>query len=105
MIKTKEGKWIESPIHVFFELSYSSYLVIPRTLLEGMPEDWQHKFVSLLQDMEKVYDNDKIRDTYNVHLMDAESKVIQDCFADYRRPPKLPYRKEYQFLDGSVSKT
>jgi hypothetical protein len=38
-------------IHSFFGLSYANYLVVPRTLLQSMPDEWQYKFVELLHEM------------------------------------------------------
>lgn len=31
------------PIHGFFGLSYSNYLVLPRTLMQSMPVAWQER--------------------------------------------------------------
>lgn len=36
-------------IHTAFGLSYSNYLVLPRTLLQSMPMEWQHHFTALLE--------------------------------------------------------
>lgn len=46
------GKWNEDDdaIHQFFGLSYSSYLVLPRVLLQSMPQDWQRRFVDLVDE-------------------------------------------------------
>lgn len=38
----------ESPIHNRFGLSYASYQVLPRTVLQSMPLWWQRAFVDLL---------------------------------------------------------
>lgn len=35
-------------IHSMFGLTYASYLVLPRTLLQSMPDEWQRDFVALL---------------------------------------------------------
>jgi hypothetical protein len=42
-------------VHTFFELSYANYLVLPRTLLQSMPEEWQERFVGMVQEMEAVF--------------------------------------------------
>lgn len=38
-------------IHTWFGLSYAEYLVIPRSVLQSMPENWQHRFTQLLEEM------------------------------------------------------
>lgn len=52
-------------IHEYFGLSYSSHLVISRTLLQSMPEEWQTEFVNLLQTLDSAYEHID-RDTYQV---------------------------------------
>lgn len=42
-------------VHGWFELSYAQYLTIPRSVLEAMPEDWQFKFVELLEQLDKTF--------------------------------------------------
>ncbi len=41
----------QKDVHTAFGLSYSNYLVVPRTLLQSMPEFWQHRFVTLLDEL------------------------------------------------------
>ena len=36
-------------IHTWFGLSYSNYLVLNRSVLQSMPESWQHDFVATLE--------------------------------------------------------
>lgn len=43
----------QEPIHGFFGLTYSNYLVLHRTLMEKMPVEWQQQFVLLLREMEQ----------------------------------------------------
>jgi len=88
----------ESPVHEWFGLSYSSYLVIPRTLLQGMSTEWQQKLVDLLHEAEEVYDTEQIDDQYNIDLVDSNGNKITDPFSDYRHPPTLPYRDESKQL-------
>lgn len=37
-------------IHGWFSLSYANYMVLPRVLLQSMPDEWQEKFVDLLEE-------------------------------------------------------
>jgi len=43
---------MKKDIHTWFSLSYASYLVIPRSVLQSMSEEWQYKFVELLDELE-----------------------------------------------------
>lgn len=88
-----------SAVHNWFGLTYASYLVLPRSLMEGMPEEWQEKFVALLDEMRETYDCMQIEDNYTVKLRDEKTgRFIEDPLRNYRRPPKLPYRKERESL-------
>lgn len=42
-------------IHLHFSLSYANYLVLPRTLLQSMPDVWQAQFVALLEQMDNAF--------------------------------------------------
>jgi hypothetical protein len=83
----------EQPMWDWFGLSYSSYLVLPRTLLCGMPKEWQEKMVELLDEMRETYDSNKIEDGYYVILRNEKGRFKKDKLANYRYPPKLPYKK------------
>lgn len=37
----------ESAVQAWFGLTYASYLVWPRVLMERMPDSWQRRFVAL----------------------------------------------------------
>lgn len=43
------------PTHLHFGLSYSTHLVLPRTLLQSMPPEWQRAFVHLLDQYEAAF--------------------------------------------------
>ncbi len=40
-------------IHTWFGLSYARYLVIPRSVLQSMPNEWQEQFVGLLNELDE----------------------------------------------------
>lgn len=83
----------DGPMWNWFELTYSSYLVIPRALLCGMPLAWQEKMVALLNECREVYDTDQMRDRYTVKLRDERGRFVRDELANYRHPQALPYRQ------------
>jgi len=76
----------------WFGLSYASYLVVPRALLCGMPDEWQERMVALLNEARETYDSDQIHDNYTVHLRNERGRFVSDPLRDYRHPPALPYR-------------
>lgn len=45
----------DQAIHSFFGLSYSTYLVLHRSLLQSMPGEWQSRFVALLEQMREAF--------------------------------------------------
>jgi hypothetical protein len=42
-------------VHTWFSLTYANYLVVPRSVLQSMPEDWQHRFTALLGEMDQAF--------------------------------------------------
>ena len=72
-------------IHAFFGLTYASYLVLPRSILQSMPNKWQKNFVKLL---------DELGDTcakYGISTPDytvtarEKGKFIKDKYTKYNR--------------------
>lgn len=41
----------------WFELSYASWLTMPRVLLHSMPVDWQNKLAELLNEYDAMFPN------------------------------------------------
>lgn len=71
-------------IHLWFGLSYASYLTIPRSILQSMPDEWQKKFVILLGELDDKVMEEKIvmPPKYTVSARDVRGYFI---FDDYRR--------------------
>ena len=42
-------------IHRFFGLTYSNYLVLHRTLMQSMPDDWQRRAVAVFEELERAF--------------------------------------------------
>ncbi len=53
-------------IHTSFGLSYSNYLVMPRTLLQSMPAGWQERFVALVDEFNDAFSHVPQADAYEV---------------------------------------
>lgn len=64
---TNLGETIETEaIHGFFGLTYASYLVLPRVLLQSMPDEWQTAFVRLVEQLHDAFSHVKQAEVYNV---------------------------------------
>ena len=80
-------KIIEStePIHDWFELTYAQYLTIPRSVLQSMPNNWQQRFVKLLDELDETIDWLPSDGRYWVKLKDSKGRYKSDPLADYQR--------------------
>ena len=76
----------QNPIHDYFNLSYSSYLVIPRSILQSVPADLQIKFLEILNRIEKgsKFDEKKAPSNYWVRAQE-DGKFVKDFYGDYQR--------------------
>jgi hypothetical protein len=75
--------------HNWFGLTYCSYMVLPRTMLQSMPDSWQDKFIKLINEMDdrlghynKVY-------SYTVLSKNSDNKFMHDDLRDYERGRRL----------------
>ncbi len=68
-------------IHGFFSLSYANYLVIPRSVLQSMPDKWQSDFVDLLNKIPTEY----IDRQYWVRRCDCKGTFLSDDLSNYER--------------------
>lgn len=42
-------------IHTWFSLTYANYLVLPRSVLQSMPEEWQQRFISVVRELDESF--------------------------------------------------
>jgi hypothetical protein len=73
------------PIHTWFELSYSSYLVLPRSILQSMPTEWQRRFVDCLHEAREAAEPLKMNDRYTVLLRGERGRIVSDPYCNYER--------------------
>jgi len=73
----------------WFELSYASWLTIPRVLMEAMPDEWQDKMAALLEEYDATFPNQPEVGT-RVQVTDLSGKLIPTphWLINYRRPIK-----------------
>jgi hypothetical protein len=78
-------------VHTWFSLSYSNYAVLPRTLLQSMPDEWQYRFVALMDELAAEFRHVEQADGYEVtaghwvyvnECSDAELKLAEVTCSD-----------------------
>lgn len=72
-------------IHVWFELTYANYLVLPRSILQSMPGDWQKRFVACLTELQEAARDVPQAEQYRVHVTDARGRFVSDPVPHYNR--------------------
>lgn len=65
-VKTRTTPDTAEDVHTYFGLSYANYLVLPRTLLQSMPQEWQARFVTLVDELHDAFEHVKQAPTYQV---------------------------------------
>lgn len=79
------GKRIEfcDEVHQWFGLTYASYAVLPRVLMEHMPGKWQREFVRLMDQAETEFPEFH-SPVYVVQIRDKRGQFIYDPLREYR---------------------
>jgi hypothetical protein len=95
MVTWGMGKPFVSPtsdaVHDWFSLTYASYLVLPRVLLQSMPVHWQRRFVKMLKDLDNSFSHVKRAPSYWVRACEG-GRFIHEDLPGYRHgyvEPKL----------------
>lgn len=65
------------PIHLWFSLSYANYLVLPRSVLQSMPQPWQARFCTLLDELQELFGG-LDWPTYDVRALAREPEFITE---------------------------
>jgi hypothetical protein len=102
--RSSVGQIEHDAIHKHFGLSYANYLVLPRTLLQSMPQEWQAKFVALLKTLEEAFAHVPQADVYDVTA--GKENLLRDIEVtgddDMGHGPDTAYRRlsDGEELDG-----
>lgn len=80
-------------VHHMFGLSYASYLVLPRVMLDSMSPDWQARFVMMLGEIEARFGSYPEEGTYDVRLKDDHGRFMHDPLSDYRHQRLQPIQR------------
>lgn len=78
-------------VHGFFELSYASYLVLPRSLMQSMPGEWQERMVACLEEMDAHFDEDVKAPSWWVRATNGREFICD---------PAPPYDRGRAFVAG-----
>jgi hypothetical protein len=91
-------------LHTWWELSYSSYLVIPRSLMQSMPDEWQRRMAELLDEGHEIIHKHGVEWPPKDHSIavqlrhDPSGHFVSDDLADYQRGLRRLWKN-----DGSTS--
>ena len=76
-------------LHLWFSLSYANYLVLPRSFLQSMPDEWQGKLAALLHEADEAAMTRDFcwpPDGLKVYVeLRRDEPRIRDDLADYQR--------------------
>lgn len=77
---------MKEAIHEYFGLTYANYLVLPRTVLQSMPDEWQEKFVQMLREISYTLGDDwEPEGGYRVLALNKNKQFIKDPYSNYER--------------------
>lgn len=78
-----------SALQLWFNLSYASWLTLPRVLMEAMPVEWQDKMAALLNEYSEAFPNQPDIGT-RVQVTDGAGHLIKTphWLINYRRPDR-----------------
>ena len=81
---------IERHEHVsyWFGLSYANYYVMPRVILEAMPNEWQEQWVKLVNQIDETFDLSGMVTRYEVRVRGERGRYEPDPLNEYRHPDK-----------------
>ena len=87
-----------SPINTMFGVSKAPYLILPRSVLALMPNEWQEKFADLIHELvEGMYwDIPENNCSYKISLINKDGILLEeteDIFSDYSKPIPMKDKK------------
>ena len=73
-------------IHTRFSLTYANYLVLPRSLLQSLPEEMQYRLTEVLDEIGNLaLANDVPFPDYRVQTVDDRGRYMRDPVPHYNR--------------------
>lgn len=81
-------------LHLWFSLSYASWLVMPRVLMQEMPDEWQDQMAKLLEEWDETWDtSDQPRTIVQGQSSDGKFTKFSKWILNYRHPDKKEIEK------------
>ena len=77
---------MDSPVHGAFGLTYASFLVWPRVLMQEMPLEWQQRFVALAKEFNNTFEGYEPANGYIVMGRDQQHRFASPILPNYRHP-------------------
>jgi hypothetical protein len=74
----------DGPVHEWFGLSYSSYIVLHRALMQSMPIEWQERMVACVRELQEAYEHVALHSEYCVTPR-KNGKYVKETLPHYRR--------------------
>ncbi len=84
----------DGPMHYWFSLSYSSFLVVPRTIIQSMPVEWQERLLALINEANEATRGTEYEDNRSYSVQAREDGMFVEMLPHYRRAPVLALNKE-----------
>lgn len=86
----------EGYIHEWFELTYASYLVLPRSVLQSLPPAIPKQLVDALNAIEEHLSPACLppEGTYSVNLRDENGRFMRDPLCQYERGRRKVTKEE-----------
>lgn len=75
----------DGPVHGAFGLSYASFLVWPRVLMQAMPREWQERFVALAEEFNETFTHYEPPRGYTIMGRDERNRYCRPPLSQYRR--------------------
>jgi len=93
VFKYKSGQMQFDFIHQQFGLSYASWMVMPRVLMEAMPDEWQKVMVDLWEEFYDTWDMNIVYESGEPYVQLRKGgrfvSIKQTNLPHYRRPGNL----------------
>lgn len=91
---------LDGPVHGWFGLSYSNYQVVPRTLAQSMPVEWQARWVACLEELRAAFEHVEHPPAYQVEA--ATESTYADLTATERKAAGVTREHAPEGDDGYV---
>lgn len=85
------------PIHTWFGLTYSNHQVLPRTLMQSMPVEWQTRMVACMEELRAAFEHVDQPDGYEV--TPGEWTYVNECSDDQLRRAGVTLAQDFEFDD------